>query len=181
MAAQPPKPRQQSNLPASLTSKDRPGYVMIRKLRSVLLVDDDESSHYMTSIVLRQKGITEHIHFAESADKALRYLQLQLTNRLPVPELILVDIEMPDMTGLEFVADVRKLKIKPMPVVAYLTGFLKKYEALKRSRQTVLSKPLTEDDLIALIRRRFPDHFAQGDADHYPLPGNPQTSGLTLF
>jgi CheY-like chemotaxis protein len=153
---------------------------MVQKLKSVLLIDDDEPSHFMTSMVLKQKAITEHMHFAESAEKAIRYLKSCALNGQPIPELILLDIEMPDMDGPGFIIELKKFKFKPAPVVAYLTGHFKAHHEILKPSIPLFSKPLTEGDLETLMLQRFPDMVSEASVD-WRSPTNPQTSGLTLF
>ena len=70
-----------------------------KTIAHILLIDDEDDCHFVTKLVLRKAGYAGHLTHCPSAADALALLQAG-TN---VPDLILVDINMPGMNGYEFV------------------------------------------------------------------------------
>jgi len=76
-------------------------------LVSLLIVDDSEPERYMIERVSKRSGLFEHIQTAENGEEALNILNLknQVSELKPpnkLPTIILLDINMPILGGLEF-------------------------------------------------------------------------------
>ena len=79
----------------------------------IMLVDDSESFVMYTSILLRRMGF--HIIPAEDGVQALKLLNII------TPDLIILDVKIPRMGGLEVVRDLKKhkkLSKVPVPMVS---------------------------------------------------------------
>lgn len=78
----------------------------MEKIKSVLIVDDDELSSYLTYRALKQSGMVDHIAVARNGKDALTYLGAVTahadTNADEFPDVILLDIHMPVMDGFDF-------------------------------------------------------------------------------
>ncbi|HUY94506.1 MAG TPA: response regulator [Terracidiphilus sp.] len=72
-----------------------------RRLPTILLIDDDMVSREVTATVLTMSGYT--VHTAAEAADALT----QLDSRTCIPELILMDAQMPGLSGVELVHELR--------------------------------------------------------------------------
>jgi two-component system, NtrC family, response regulator HydG len=108
----------------------------------ILLIDDDLALGAYLARVLRTHGRFEVMHELDAA-AALRSLQGEQW------DLLITDIEMPGMTGLELVTQVRRLA--PDLPIAVLTGnptVEYAVTALRRSVAEFLSKPVAAEDLI---------------------------------
>jgi CheY-like chemotaxis protein len=72
------------------------------KLNSVLLIDDDDVVNTLNSIVLRKSGLVENIQSVMSGSEGLATLS-SCEKDNSWPSVIFVDINMPGMTGWEFI------------------------------------------------------------------------------
>jgi CheY-like chemotaxis protein len=78
------------------------------KYKLVLLIDDDPDSNFVNSWILK-KDFAEEVEAKESGQDALEYLRKQSNLRLPLPEVIFLDIRMPVMDGFEFLKEFARL------------------------------------------------------------------------
>lgn len=76
----------------------------LRPMPAVLVVDDDEFLRDLMSEMLNQLGVTV-VHQAGNGREALAVLD----ELAQPPEFLICDIYMPDMDGIEFVAELARL------------------------------------------------------------------------
>jgi CheY-like chemotaxis protein len=129
---------------------------------SILLVDDDDTTNFLNKTLIRRAQVTDQILVATNGLEALRVLHDTCTTASDqCPALILLDVNMPVMNGIEFLETYQKL---PLPqqdsiVIVLLTTTVLTRD-LERVRQlpiaSVLDKPLTSDKLRQVVDRHFP-------------------------
>jgi CheY-like chemotaxis protein len=79
-------------------------------LNRVLLVDDDPITNYIHRLVLSETGITANIEIAETVEKALSLIQHGGNEPCESPDLIFLDLNLPGLSGWDFISEYRKLK-----------------------------------------------------------------------
>ena len=136
-----------------------------RKLSSILLVDDDESTNLLHLRAIKKLDCAEHVKVVENGEHALAYLE-SCARRLPlvapsIPELIFLDINMPKMNGWEFLQQYQDLDAqkKANAVIVMLTTSLQA-EDLERARgfddiTAYENKLLTPEKLEKILRTHF--------------------------
>jgi two-component system chemotaxis response regulator CheY len=117
--------------------------------RTVLLVDDSPSVRTVTRALLSKSGFD--VVEAADAAQAIRFLQ----NGGHV-DLVISDVEMPNMDGLEMLAIIRgRLQRKDLPVVMLTSvrevGVLKKAKTL--GVQGWVLKPYDHEMLVQIVRK----------------------------
>lgn len=130
------------------------------KLSSVLLVDDDPTTNYLNERLLLTLGVTEQCLVATNGAEALDLLAEVCTPSGPAcPKLILLDVNMPIMNGVEFLAAYQQQVPVPHFIIILLTTsqHLRDLDELqKRSAVAgVLHKPLTKEKLYAVLHEHF--------------------------
>ncbi|MCP4430104.1 MAG: response regulator [Gammaproteobacteria bacterium] len=75
---------------------------------SIMIVDDDDVDIRTLSRALKDVDIVDNIVVAHDGVEALDMLRSQDIGGLAWPWIILLDINMPRMTGLEFLSEIRK-------------------------------------------------------------------------
>jgi len=117
---------------------------MARKI-SILIVDDEESVRDSLYNWFIEDGY--HVESAESAMKALKMLESESF------DIVLADIKMPGMDGLEMLRRIKLLKAESIVIV--MTAFATvdtAVQALKDGAFDYVTKPFDPDDLSHLIR-----------------------------
>lgn len=138
---------------------------MKNKLNCILLVDDDEPTNFLNQMVLEELNITEQIKVAQNGKEALTYLESTNIGNVnfPLPELILLDINMPAMNGWEFLQQYAKLPAnqKANVVIVMLTTSLNPDDRAKADEISEVTgfetKPLTADKIQELLEKYFPE------------------------
>ena len=126
------------------------------KLNCVLLIDDNDDDNFYHRIILHESAVTDHVQVAENGFEALHFLE----NSKTLPQLIFLDINMPRMTGWEFLERYRKLSIedKDKVVIIMLTTSLNPADETRAKLIPEVSsfqpKPLTHE-MIKEISERF--------------------------
>ena len=126
---------------------------------TILLIDDSSTIREIVKIYLMGRSL-EFVD-AENAERGLTLLGL-----MPI-KLIIADIKLPGMSGVEFVRRLRKdprAHIRALPVIL-LTGQKAadlKTEGLQAGANAFLEKPITSGALIELIDKFLPDSSGPG-------------------
>lgn len=121
---------------------------MSRKLPSyrILVVDDNESAAYLISRLLEKLG--QEIRIAHSAEEALAAIPAFL------PQIVLSDVGMPEISGLELATRIRKMKDLKQPKLVALSGYGQaedRQEATKAGFDQYQTKPIGIQTLEQLL------------------------------
>jgi two-component system chemotaxis response regulator CheY len=112
---------------------------------SALIVDDSSVMRKIVEGALRQAGLSiGRLFEASSGIEALDVLRCRTV------DLILSDINMPDMDGLEFLRQLREQKLAPeVPVVMITTESSEEHvrEAITAGAQGYIRKPFTAEQV----------------------------------
>lgn len=83
----------------------------MNKIKNVCIVDDDELFQFVMRQHFERLQLVEHIHKFTDGEQALNYLKLHLDQPDELPELILLDVNMPYMDGWQFMREYVKLQL----------------------------------------------------------------------
>ena len=116
--------------------------------KKLLIVDDDEMCLTTAELFL---GKEYEIHKMKSGEEALEYLN----NNKFVPDIMLLDILMPNMDGWELLKRIKKidfLKNVPVMFLTSVTEETDKKQAYKEGVADYITKPFNMVDLMNRIR-----------------------------
>ncbi len=116
--------------------------------KTIMVVDDSITIRKITERMLKRYGI--EVVLAKDGVDATSQLQDN------IPDLMLLDIEMPRMDGFEVASFVRndtRLKDIPIIMITSRTGAKHKEKAMKIGVNQYLGKPFQEDDLLSNINQ----------------------------
>lgn len=87
----------------------------------ILLVEDNPEDAEMTMRALRQRNLANQLHWVKDGEEALDYLfcagAYAGRNPRQPPKLVLLDIKMPKVDGIEVLRRVKASDLKAVPVV----------------------------------------------------------------
>jgi DNA-binding response OmpR family regulator len=115
--------------------------------KKILVVDDDKQvTGYLSKMLTEVGGFS--VDMAESAEEARQKI------RAAMYDLVLVDLKLPDMDGLQLIAEI--VTIKPEILTILITGHASidsALEAMKRGASDYLTKPFDLEEMLARIRK----------------------------
>ncbi len=121
---------------------------MTKKPVRILYVEDNFENRVLIRRVLESEGYT--MTEASTAEKAFEEIEKD------IPDLILMDINMPDMDGYTLTAKIKeKQEHKDIPVIAVTANVMRgdKERALKAGCDGYIQKPIDIDILTEQIER----------------------------
>ncbi|SFU46297.1 Response regulator receiver domain-containing protein [Pustulibacterium marinum] len=134
----------------------------MKKLKNILLVDDDIATNFINKKIINDSHCAEHVDAVTSGKAALDYL-VSKTENLDQPELIFLDINMPAMNGWEFLEEYKKLKDsqKAKIIIVMLTTSLNPddYDKAKEIPEIddFKNKPLNNQAIEDIMTKYFPE------------------------
>jgi len=111
--------------------------------RQILIVEDDEDTAEVITAIMSQAGYT-----VVAVDRG--QIALHEIHNAP-PDLVLLDLGLPDMNGLEVLRQVRANSLLPLIVLSGYTEERDKVIALEAGADDYLSKPFSPEELVARI------------------------------
>lgn len=121
---------------------------------SVLVIDDSRLVAQKLEIVLGAFGI--QTHHASSAAEVFGYRGMPSMLRDIEPDLIVLDIMMPDMSGFDTLNKLQSMvKMRDIPVVMFTASSSEYHviEAMSRGAKAFVSKPLDRDKFLSTVAR----------------------------
>lgn len=119
--------------------------LVMKPKNHILVVDDEQSMREFLSIMLKREGY--HVDCAVDGQQAVNLLQEN------VYDLVLSDIRMPNLAGLELLRQIKALGTDT--IVIMMTAFStteQAVEAMKEGAYDYLNKPFKNDEIRLVIR-----------------------------
>jgi len=128
----------------------------MEKLKFFVMVEDDPVTNIFHEIILKEADVCEEYRFYESPVEALEFFRKEVkSGNVIVPSILFLDINMPEISGWEFLDELLNLKIDDVPVVIMLTTSLSSSDKEKAKGYDVIedfcNKPLTVEFLKDLV------------------------------
>jgi CheY-like chemotaxis protein len=121
----------------------------------ILLVEDSEADVELTQISIQQTGRDIDLHVVRDGEQCMGFLlKLGQFHDAPTPQLVLLDLHMPRMNGLEVLASINsRRELRSVPVVVLTTSNSRSdvNEAYARHCSGYVIKPMGFSDFSKAI------------------------------
>ncbi|TWJ14350.1 response regulator receiver domain-containing protein [Geobacter argillaceus] len=119
-----------------------------KQAKRILVVDDEENARIGLSRLLAQEGFL--VESVANGYEALDYLRQQDVN------LIVTDINMPEMNGIAFLRELNKHFPKSNVIMITAYGGVESYiEAMNLGAFEYINKPVKIDELKSILKKIF--------------------------
>jgi two-component system KDP operon response regulator KdpE len=112
----------------------------------VLIVDDEPDVIKVISMSFRMQQPAWEIISAEDGPEALKLLEQER------PDVVLLDIGLPDMSGLEVLSSIRVFSDVPVIMLTVRDDELSKVQGLELGADDYVTKPFSHLELLARVR-----------------------------
>lgn len=126
----------------------------------ILIVDDEPQIRRFL-----RASLTAHEYVVVEADTAANAIRILTVEK---PELVILDLGLPDMDGLEVISRVREWSQVPILVLSIRADESDKIEALDRGADDYITKPFSMGELMARMRAAL-RHRQQAEGDSKPV------------
>lgn len=129
----------------------------LQEAPNIMIVDNDPICHLIAEKITKQSGCVGQIQQAWDGNEALQQLTNALSLKLQLPDIILLDINMPTLDGFEFLAAFQQLRrqMKKAPNVVVLSSSIlpsDRHKARTLGADHVVEKPLTSSLFKDIVR-----------------------------
>ena len=107
----------------------------------ILVADDEPRVLRFIEISLKVRGF--EVDCVTSGEEVLEHV------RNDEPDLLLLDIVMPDMNGFEVLQRLREFS--DLPVIAFSASGINRYEAIRSGANEFVNKPFNPDEIISKV------------------------------
>lgn len=140
----------------------------MKKLRQILLVDDDNVTNYLNERLLKGLQIAEEVKILTNGQLAHDYLTETWQSDLTYPELIVLDHQMPVMDGLKLIQLLNKEGfLERVEVVFILLAIASSKEDVHKFQelgvQEFTPKPLSKETVLDAYKKYWGNDTA---SDH---------------
>ena len=128
-------------------------YKMVTSVE-VLLVEDNPGDVRLIQEVFKEAKIRNVLHVASDGEEAMRMLHLEGENPTRLPDLILLDLNLPKKDGRDVLKEIKKDdKLKCIPVVVLTSSIRDEdlIETYKNNANCYIAKPVDLDQLIKVV------------------------------
>jgi CheY-like chemotaxis protein len=125
-------------------------------MKTVLIVDDNDVDIFVNRMLLERIKTVRQIHTATNGEEAILLLKDHFQKINTLPDIILLDLNMPVMDGFTFIEKFKALELpeKERVTIVILTSsssFADITEAKEKGVNYYITKPLTENKLLSAL------------------------------
>ncbi len=128
-------------------------------IERICIIDDDKIYRFTTEKYIKMLKLANHVTTFSDAEEALEYLKENAMLDKNLPDIILLDVNMPIMDGWDFVGEFAKMQPRPAKKI---TLYMVTSSIDERDRQRAenindihdfIIKPISEEQLVQLVQK----------------------------
>jgi CheY-like chemotaxis protein len=127
-----------------------------RKFSSILMIDDDGEDFELVRAALESRQLKVDLYWAEDGEEALDFLLRRgKYGEAPVPDLILLDLNMPGKNGFEVLRDLKadeELRKIPVVILSSSGDRGQVFRGYNIGANAFMLKPLTFDEMAEAMQ-----------------------------
>lgn len=123
----------------------------------IYIVDDDKIYRYTTETYIQLLKLANNVKTFGDGEEAIESIKDNLSNPNQLPDIILLDVNMPIMDGWDFIEEFVTLKNIPKKMALYMVS--SSIDERDKARAAEINeitdyiiKPITEEQLVKLIQ-----------------------------
>ena len=122
-----------------------------------MLIDDSSTDRFIHTKLLEIYSIGKEVQEFDNGSEALKFLKENKANKEMLPDLVLLDVLMPEMSGFDFLVYLEQLypDLAKKPVIFMLSSTDDEQDLKKAHRssivQRMLRKPFSPDALVKAL------------------------------
>ncbi|AAF12176.1 MULTISPECIES: response regulator [Deinococcus] len=121
----------------------------------ILLTEDNPADILLTEEAFEEADFPHRLHVARDGVEALTFLRREENGELPTPDVILLDLNMPRLSGLELL-DILKEdpQLQHIPVIVLTTSRAEEdvWRSYKLHANAYIPKPVSIGEFVEVIR-----------------------------
>ncbi len=125
-------------------------------MKKILLIDDDPITNFINKRLIQTLGIDHEVVVAENGQEGIDILVTENNAGRRFPDVILLDINMPNVNGFQFLEELYRLEIMSdapsrIAILSSSISQLDQSRARELGIKTYLVKPMSPDTLRILL------------------------------
>jgi CheY-like chemotaxis protein len=122
----------------------------------ILLVEDNAGDVRLMKEAFQEVNVAHRLHVVGSGAEALKFLRRQEAHaKAPWPDLVLLDLKLPDMHGLEVLAAIKTdAGLRRIPVVVFSASQKREevVQAYNLNANSYIAKPVELEEFIRVVK-----------------------------
>ncbi|UAB74589.1 response regulator [Mesoflavibacter sp. SCSIO 43206] len=131
----------------------------MRKIKLTYLIDDDEIYIFTAKKLINKTDFSEEVKFFYNGKEALEAIKSKLYNEEELPEVILLDLNMPIMDGWQFLDEFIRIKTKKTIKVYIVSSSVNPVDLERAKTYNMVSnyivKPISREKLYSITEEVF--------------------------
>lgn len=122
---------------------------------NLFLVEDNPADVDLTRLALEENNMSVNLQVAYDGEEALTYLQALEKKEMPLPDLIILDLNIPRIKGLDILKIIKSnpaLQSTPVVVLTTSSAEADKADCYQHFANCYITKPLDFEEFIEVIR-----------------------------